>query len=79
MLCNMVELTSAALIVAKSPLPLNNITMPRSWFLMLFRKLDPTKPVVPVSPIEMVTLIGELLNLIHAGLAGLYLIYHQYR
>ncbi|KAL0573766.1 hypothetical protein V5O48_008193 [Marasmius crinis-equi] len=69
MLCHMVELTSAALIVAKSPLPFHSMTMPRSWLLMLFPKLDPTKPVNLVSPLEVVIIIGQLLNLIHAGLA----------
>ncbi|KAL0065389.1 hypothetical protein AAF712_007595 [Marasmius tenuissimus] len=69
MLCYMVELTSAALIVAKYSLPFHNLTMPRSWLLTLFRKLDAKKKADVIPPREMVNLIGQLLNIIHAGLA----------
>ncbi|ESK85770.1 hypothetical protein Moror_2448 [Moniliophthora roreri MCA 2997] len=65
MLCDLVESTCAALIVAKAPNPFQHVTMPRSWLLTLFPKLDPTKRVEMVTPLEMVNLIGHLLKVIH--------------
>ncbi|KAG7086906.1 hypothetical protein E1B28_002824 [Marasmius oreades] len=68
MLCDVVDLTCAALIVARTPTPFHNLTMPRSWFLMLFPKLDPASRVDVIPPLEMVNLIGQILNVVHAGL-----------
>jgi len=50
-----------------------------SWLSMLFRKFYLTYWADTVSSIEMVNLIGQLLELIHAGPAGLYLIYYHRR
>ncbi|KAK7034640.1 hypothetical protein VNI00_012282 [Paramarasmius palmivorus] len=78
MLCDLVELTCAALIVSKARTPFQHMTMPRTWLATLFPKLDPSRKVDLVHPSEMVTLIGQLLKVVHFDFAD-YLLFEDTR